>query len=195
MVLRNDSWKTGDTYHWGKQEIRSRFWFLEESGRPGLGMLLVRTWITQWDMFSLHVRREDCSSNRRRGLTYIDLRVLRFYIILKALMWQSESRSILSDSLWHHGLYSPWNSLGQTTGVGSLSLVQGIYWTQGSRIAGGLFTSWATREVLNVKAIPSNKEFIQRKKPRLLGTLVFRCRIKHRRQQMKKFGKKSHIAL
>ena len=118
VVLRNDSWKTGDTYHWGKQEIRSRFWFLEESGRPGLGMLLVRTWITQWDMFSLHVRREDCSSNRRRGLTYIDLRVLRFYIILKALMWQSESRSILSDSLWHHGLYSPWNSLGHNTSPG-----------------------------------------------------------------------------
>ena len=30
-----------------------------------------------------------------------------------------------------HGLYSPWNSLGQNTGVGSLSLLQGIFWTQG----------------------------------------------------------------
>ena len=26
-----------------------------------------------------------------------------------------------------HGLYSPWNSLGQNTGVGSLSLLQGIF--------------------------------------------------------------------
>ena len=30
-----------------------------------------------------------------------------------------------------HGLYSPWNSPGQTTGVGSLSLLQGIFPTQG----------------------------------------------------------------
>ena len=30
-----------------------------------------------------------------------------------------------------HGLYSPWNSLGQNTGVGSLSCLQGIFPTQG----------------------------------------------------------------
>ena len=40
--------------------------------------------------------------------------------------------SILSDSLQSHGLYSPWNSLGQNTGVGSLSLLQGFFPTQGS---------------------------------------------------------------
>ena len=31
-----------------------------------------------------------------------------------------------------HGLYSPWNSPGQNTGVGSLSLLQGTFPTQGS---------------------------------------------------------------
>ena len=31
-----------------------------------------------------------------------------------------------------HGLVSPWNSLGQNTGVGSLSFLQGIFPTQGS---------------------------------------------------------------
>ena len=31
-----------------------------------------------------------------------------------------------------HGLYSPWNSPDQNTGVGSLSLLQGIFPTQGS---------------------------------------------------------------
>ena len=31
-----------------------------------------------------------------------------------------------------HGLYSPWNSPGQNIGVGSLSLRQGIFPTQGS---------------------------------------------------------------
>ena len=45
---------------------------------------------------------------------------------------ESESRSVLSNSLWSHGLYSPWNSPGQNTGVGRLSLLQGIFPTQRS---------------------------------------------------------------
>ena len=36
----------------------------------------------------------------------------------------------MSDSLRPHGLYNPWNSPGQNTGVGSLSLLQGIFLTQ-----------------------------------------------------------------
>ena len=38
----------------------------------------------------------------------------------------------MSNSLQPHGLYSPWNSPGQNTGVGSCSLLQGIFPTQGS---------------------------------------------------------------
>ena len=48
------------------------------------------------------------------------------------LFYESESCSVMSNSLWHQGLYSPCNSLGQNTGVGSLSLLQGIFPTQGS---------------------------------------------------------------
>ena len=33
----------------------------------------------------------------------------------------------MADSLQSHGLQGPWNSLGQNTGVGSLSLLQGIF--------------------------------------------------------------------
>ena len=44
----------------------------------------------------------------------------------------SESCSVVSNSLQPHGLWSPWNSLGQNTGVGSLSLLQGIFPTQRS---------------------------------------------------------------
>ena len=44
---------------------------------------------------------------------------------------ESESRSVVSNSLQPHGLYSPWNSPGQNTGVGSFSLLQGIFPTQG----------------------------------------------------------------
>ena len=47
------------------------------------------------------------------------------------LMWVNESLSVTSDSLWPHGLYSPWNSPGQNTRVGSYSLIQGIFPTQG----------------------------------------------------------------
>ena len=105
---------------------------------------------------------------------------------------ESESHSVVSDSLWPHRLYSPCNSPGQNTGMGSCSLLQGIFPTQGLNpglphcrwilyqlshqgsprilgwvaypfssgsspprnwtrvfwIAGGFFTSWATREVL-----------------------------------------------
>ena len=42
-----------------------------------------------------------------------------------------ESHLVVSDSLQPHGLYSPWNSPGQNTGVGSHSLLQGIFPTQG----------------------------------------------------------------
>ena len=44
----------------------------------------------------------------------------------------SESHSVVSDSLWPHGLYSPLNSPGHNTGVDSHSLLQGIFPTQGS---------------------------------------------------------------
>ena len=37
----------------------------------------------------------------------------------------------MSDSLQSPGLYSPWNSPGRNTGVGSHSLLQGIFPTQG----------------------------------------------------------------
>ena len=40
--------------------------------------------------------------------------------------------TVVSNSLWPHGLYSPWNSPDQNTGVGSLSLLQGIFATQES---------------------------------------------------------------
>ena len=36
----------------------------------------------------------------------------------------SGSHSVVSNSLRPYGLYSPWNSPGQNTGVGSLSLLQ-----------------------------------------------------------------------
>ena len=55
--------------------------------------------------------------------------------VISILLWCIENnpvngRSVVSDSLWPHGLYSPWNSPGQNTGVGSYSLLQDIFPTQ-----------------------------------------------------------------
>ena len=44
---------------------------------------------------------------------------------------ESENHSVMSDSLQPCGLYSPWNSSGQNTRVGTLSLLQGFFTTQG----------------------------------------------------------------
>ena len=50
---------------------------------------------------------------------------------LTYMLNESESHSAVYDSLQTHGL-SPRNSPGKNTGVGSLSLLQGIFPTQGS---------------------------------------------------------------
>ena len=57
-------------------------------------------------------------------------RVWRDVRLGKVVKW-SESHSVVSDSLRPHRLHSPWNSPGQNTGVGSLSLLQRIFPTQG----------------------------------------------------------------
>ena len=49
---------------------------------------------------------------------------------INMFMYESESHSVVSNFLQPHGLYSPWNSSGQNAGVGSCSLLQGIFPTQ-----------------------------------------------------------------
>ena len=51
---------------------------------------------------------------------------------IKPISLVSESHSVVSNSLWLRGLYSPGNSPGQNSGVDSLSLLQGIFPTRGS---------------------------------------------------------------
>ena len=54
-------------------------------------------------------------------------RPLLYGVVMSFFNYESESRSVVSDSLPPHVVYSPWNSLGQNTGMGSLSLFQGIF--------------------------------------------------------------------
>ena len=67
----------------------------------------------------------------------------------------SESSSVVSDCLWPHGLYSPWNSPGQNTGVGSHSLLQGIFPTQGSN-PGLLHCRWILYQLSHQGSPPSH---------------------------------------
>ena len=112
----------------------------EPSGLPSMG---------------LHRVGHDCSDlAAAAAAAYYEGMVTAFIVSQFQRSYQyseSESRSAVSISLLPHRLYSPWNSLGQNTGVGSLSLCQGIFLTQGSkhvsRIAGRSFTNWAIREL------------------------------------------------
>ena len=82
--------------------------------------------MTEW--LSLHFTKKiemitkDRIWGNKRSLVIISIFLVKW----------SESHSVMSDSLQPHGLYNPWNSPGQNTGVGTLSLLQGIFPTQGS---------------------------------------------------------------
>ena len=69
--------------------------------------------------------------------------------------WKSLSCVRLFATLW---LYSPWNSPGQNTGVGSLSLLQGIFPTQGSNL--GLLHCRQILYQLSHKGSPSVPEWV-----------------------------------
>ena len=73
--------------------------------------------VCRWVRINLLTSQFSLCGNHKSNLAYLS---------------SSESRSFVSDSLQPHGLYSPWNSPGQNTGVGSCSLLQGIFPTQGS---------------------------------------------------------------
>ena len=64
----------------------------------------------------------------------------------------------MSNSLQPHGLYSPWTSPGQNTGVGSLSLIQEVFPTQGSN-PGLLQCCWILYQ-LSYKGSPRTLEWV-----------------------------------
>ena len=78
--------------------------------------------------------------------------------------WKSESRSFVPDSLRPHGLYCPWNSPGQNTGVFAFPFSRGSSQprdrTQVSRIAGKFFTSWATREAYQFSSVQFSRSVV-----------------------------------
>ena len=107
----------------------------------------------------------------RKGRTIRSVLVIRLSQLgYKALgsLWEAHpvcmpSCSVMSSSLRAHGLkptrlLCPWNFPGKNTGVASHSLLQGIFPTQVSCIAGRFFTVWMAREApvlyINTSFIP-----------------------------------------
>ena len=80
-----------------------------------------------------------------------------FFSIVSVFPTESDS-----DSLQPHGLYSPWNSPGQNTGVGSLFLLQGIFPAQGSNW--GLLHCRQILYQLSYQGSPINIHYIIRRR-------------------------------
>ena len=100
-----DGWMASLTqWTWVWVNFRSRWW----TGRPGM--------LLPWGLKE---------SDTTKWLNWTEL-------IPVCTNNESESCSVMSSSLRPHGLYSTWNSPGKNTGVGSLSLLQRIFPTQGS---------------------------------------------------------------
>ena len=71
---------------------------------------------------------------------YTSVTLTSFLLCIQFITHSCESERLLVGFF-----VTPWNFPGQNTGVGSCSLLQGIFPTQGSQIADRFFTSWAIR--------------------------------------------------
>ena len=90
-------------------------------------------------------------------------------ILFKWYLCYSQSHSVMSNSCNPVDLYSPWNSPGQNTGVGSLSLLQGIFPTQGSN-PGILHCRWILCQLSHREALWCyNRKLFKHRKRRRLG--------------------------
>ena len=80
------------------------------------------------------VRESDMTQWLNTKINWLILikQVVRTCFLSGMMLEERERRSVMSNSMQPHGLCSPWNSSGQNTGMGSHSLLQGIFPTQGS---------------------------------------------------------------
>ena len=167
MECHNDSFPPNSKFcKWLQFSIS----FLEESPAPNVDTL----WHTPFGHVSFWTTRKrrfgGLEANKRGGSSQpkgVGLLTRRFWwkwswtygnsdLKLAPLYWYRGKVKVKALSpvrlLWPHGSNSPWSSPDQNTGVGSISILQGIFPTQG--LNPGLphcrrfFTSWATRDAL-----------------------------------------------
>ena len=87
------------------------------------------TWPASWEIY-IQVKKQQLDMEQQTGSKYGKEYVKAVYCYpayLTHMQSQTESHSVMSHSLQPHGLCSPWNSPGQNTGMGSLSLLQQIF--------------------------------------------------------------------
>ena len=102
-----------------------------------LAFSMIQWMLTIWSLVPLPFLNIACTSGSSWSMYCWSLawRILSIAFLQCEVKW-SESRSVMSDSLQPQRrmdcrLYTPWNSPGWNTGVDSLSLLQGIFPTQG----------------------------------------------------------------
>ena len=93
----------------------------------------------------------NCYLQKKKNLNYL-------YHLVFVSVNEGERSLVVSTTLRPHGLYSPWNFPSQNTGVGSLSLLEGIFPTQG--LNSGLLHCRQILYQLSHKGSPSANEKI-----------------------------------
>ena len=86
------------------------------------GVTQSRTWLKWLSSSSSSSARSSLYQRTR----YFDYSTKLFQFLLR-MMYESESCSVVSNSLWPHGLYSPWNSPGQNAEWVALPFSRGFF--------------------------------------------------------------------
>ena len=81
------------------------------------GTTLISVYVSLWSLSTWIGLLDHGSLSSEKFLPFLEWKVKN----------ESENCSVMSNSLQPHELYSPWNSPDENTGVGSLSLLQGIF--------------------------------------------------------------------
>ena len=149
-------------------------WSGIKSGSPGLGTQSLNHWTTRKALFiflllpcgtfsrflpngtlyhlSFYYPTKDSSRTTwLYNLILIGSRnFIKVFYSLPKLTLSCESTSVVSDSLWSHGLYSSWNSPARILQWVAVPFSRGFSQlrdrTQVSHMAGGFFNSWAIKE-------------------------------------------------
>ena len=98
----------------------------------------------------------------------------------------------MSDSLRPHGLYSPWNSPGQSTGVGSLSLIReaplhifssvqslsrvqlfATPWTATRQASLSITNSWSLFKLMSVELVMQSLQMLNKHKQEIQGSVAY----------------------
>ena len=128
-------------YKWAKKcsrkwGIHFSKWLKKRRGKchPSLWLFITIDTYKSINISIYHLNLSTCLSI----CLFLNLPTLSVYLRTCLLVYLCscvcESRSVVSNSLRPQGLYTPWDSPGQDTGVGSLSLLQTIFPTQGSNL-------------------------------------------------------------